>query len=44
MGETRFTKALGTIETYNVTDEVLTFSSGRTLVGRFKASPAQSGD
>lgn len=42
--ETRFTKALSTVETYNVTDEILTFSNGKTVVARFNASPAQSGN
>lgn len=40
--ETRFVKAIDSVETYSVTDSDLLLSHDRTIVARFKASPAKA--
>lgn len=37
--ETRFMKALGTVDTYRVTDATLLLNNGQTTVARFSATP-----
>lgn len=40
--ESRFVKAMGTVDTYGVTDMTLLLSNGQTVVARFSATPAKS--
>lgn len=40
--EARFAKAMGTVDSYSVTDSALLLSNGKTAVVRFKATPAKS--
>ena len=39
--EARFVKAMGTVDTYSVTDSVLLFRTGQAVVARFNAAPAK---
>lgn len=38
--ETRFVQALGTVQTYYVTDAALELRAGNTVVARFRPAPA----